>query len=366
MISVPQPDALTRLGRFFALALAAAFLLWLAYRVRVVLVMLAAAIFLGHALEPIVQAFSRGRPQRRPIGIAAAFLMLFVGLGGAAVVIVGPALRQSTALAAALVTYAQSLQPQNVASASARFAAGLRPELRAALENAAGQYAAWLSQAAVVVARQSVTWASSLPTFVLYAGVVLAMTWLLLADRGYFRSQAFRVVPTTWQDDASDLVQQIDDALAAYVRGQLAIAGIVGLLLTIGMLLLEVHYALPLGLFAAVTQLVPLVGGAIGMAAAVAVAAFQGLWVAVEVLLLFSVIFFYSGNVLGPRVMGRAVAIHPLLIIIVTFAGTLLGGVVGLLLAVPVTAILRVIIRHVYSKYAAAWRLGAEKPPGSA
>jgi len=363
MSATPTPDALTRVGRVAGLVLLAAFLLWFAYRIRIVLLLLVASILVGYALEPLVQAFSGRTPRRRGLGIALAFVTVLVGLGLIGVVTVGPALNEAVALASALTGYAQRIQAQDVTSLSNRFTAGLGPEVRALLENAARQFAVWLSQAGGDVARQGAVWASSLPTFVLYVGVVVSMTGLLLGDPTYFRRQVFHIIPTAWQSDAETLLGQIDQALAAYVRGQLIIAGGVGLLLTIGMLLLGVHYALPIGLFSAVMQLVPVVGGALGLVGAVTVAAFQSVWVALDVLVLFSVMFFVSGNILGPKVMGRAVAIHPLVILVVTFAGTLLGGVAGLLLAVPVTAILRIVILFAYQRYAAAWHLGGADPP---
>ena len=352
------PDTLTRLGRALGFVLLAVFLLWFAYRIRIVLMLLIASLLVGYALEPIVHVLSRNNPRRRGIGIALAFLAVFAGLVLVGVVILGPALRQAANLEYSLAAYAQFIQAQDVASLSTRFTAGLRPELRSILSDATGQFAAWLSQAGAGFAGASIAWAKSLPTFVLYAGVVLSMTGLMLGDKAYFRQQAFKIVPTAWQSDAELLLGQIDQALAAYVRGQLIIAGGVGLLLTIGMLLFGVHYALPLGLFAALMQLVPVVGGALGLIGAVGVAAFQSVWVAVEVLVLFSVMFFVSGNILGPKVMGRAVTIHPLIILVVTFAGTLVGGFAGLLLAVPITAILRIIALFVYHRYAAVWHLG--------
>ena len=358
MSANPAPDGLSRVGRLVGLALLAAFLLWFAYRIRIVLMLLVASLLVGYALEPLVRTLSGHNPQRRGLGIALAFIAVFTGLVLVGVVILGPALREAATLEYTLAAYAQYIQTQNVASLSNRFTAGLRPELRAIFESSAGQLAGWLSQAGASFANQSIEWAKSLPSFLLYAGVVLSMTGLMLADKAYFRTQAFKVIPTAWQSDAETLLGQIDQALAAYVRGQLIIAGGVGLLLTLGMLLLRVHYALPLGLFSALMQLVPVIGGALGLIGAVIVAAFQNVWVAVEVLVLFSVMFFVSGNILGPKVMGKAVAINPLVILIVTFAGTLLGGVAGLLLAVPVTAILRVVVAFVYQRCAAAWRLG--------
>jgi len=363
MSATPQPDALTRIIRLLGLALLALFLLWFAYKVRLVLLLLVASILVAYALEPLVRIFSGGQPKRRGLGTALAFATVFVGLALVGVVTIGPAVGQGAALGTALAGYAQHFHPESVTSLSNRVKAGLAPNLSAVFDNVEAQLVKWLSQAGGDIAQMGVAWASSVPTLLAYVALILSMTGLILGSKAYFKRQVFDVIPTAWQADAETLFGQIDHALAAYVRGTLIIAAGVGVLLTIGMLLLGVHYALPIGLFAAVMQLVPVVGGALGLIGAVTVAAFQSVPVAIEVLLLFSVMFFVSGNILGPKVMGRAVAINPLVILVVTFAGTLLGGFVGLLLAVPVTAILRVIIAFFYQRYAAAWRLGPAEPP---
>ncbi len=363
MSATPQLDPLTRVMRLLGLVLLMVFLLWLAYKVRLVLLLLVASILVAYALEPLVRIFSGGQPQRRGLGTALAFATVFVGLALVGMVTLGPAVGQGAALGSALAGYAQHFHPEGVTSLSNRVKAGLDPNLRAVFDNVEAQLVKWLSQAGGGVAQMGVAWASALPTLLAYAALILSMTGLILGSKAYFKRQVFDVIPTAWQADAETLFGQIDQALAAYVRGTLVIAAGVGLLLTLGMLLLGVHYALPIGLFAAVMQLVPVVGGALGLIGAVTVAAFQSVPVAIEVLVLFSVMFFVSGNILGPKVMGRAVAINPLVILVVTFAGTLLGGFVGLLLAVPVTAILRVIIAFFYQRYAAAWRLGPAEPP---
>ena len=360
----PNPDPLTRIGRFLGFALVAAFLLWFLYEIRLVLLLLAASLLVQYGLEPLVQALSGHNPRRRPLGIGLTFVALSAALVLMGVLVLGPALRAAASLVNTLAGYAQSIQAHGLGNLSTRFSAALPVELRSIGTNAAGQLATWLSQIAAAFAGQTVAWARELPTFAAYVGIVFSMSGLLLADAGYFRRQAMKIVPTAWIPDVEYLLDQSDQALAAYIRGQLLVAGVVGLLLTIGMLLLRINYAVPIGLFAAVTQLIPVIGGAIGLVGAVIVAAFQSTWAAIEVLVLFSVMFFISGNILGPRIMGQQVTLHPLVILVVTIAGTLLGGVPGLLLSVPITAILRILIVFFYHRYAAAWGLGGAVPAG--
>jgi len=196
------------------------------------------------------------------------------------------------------------------------------------------------------------------------AALALVISAFFLADPTYFRRQLFAVTPVAFRADAETLLNEIDLVLAAFIRGQILIAVAVGLAATLGMWLMGIKYAVILGLFTAVTQLIPQVGGAIGMIAAVALAALQNPLLAVGVFVLYMVLYQLSGNVLGPLVMGKAVQLHPLVILLATLVGTVLGGVVGLLLSVPVAAVLKVVWKFFYPRLAGRWGL-APLPDGA-
>src|SRR5207247_1330029 len=121
--------------------------------------------------------------------------------------------------------------------------------------------------------------------------------------------------------------------------------------------------ALLLGMFTAVTQLIPYIGGLLGMIPSVGLAAFQSLWLALEVLIFYSLLLTFSGNILGPWVVGRVVRINILVIFLATLAGGILGGLVGILLAVPVVGVVKVILDFAYQRLGPRWGLGP--PPDS-
>src|SRR5579872_5908781 len=210
MSATPQPDALTRVVRLLGLVVLVVFLLWFAYKIRLVLLLLVASILVAYALEPLVRAFSRGHPQRRGLGIALAFVTVFAALAFIGVVTLGPALGQGIALGSALAAYAQHFQPQDVTSLSHRVTAGLAPELRTLFANAQGQIVNWLSQAGAGLAQVGIAWASSVPTILAYVALILSITGLMLGSKTYFKEQVFDLIPTAWQSDAETLLGQID------------------------------------------------------------------------------------------------------------------------------------------------------------
>jgi predicted PurR-regulated permease PerM len=190
------------------------------------------------------------------------------------------------------------------------------------------------------------------------AGILaLVISAFILGDPAYFRKQLFGVIPVVLRADAEALFGDINVVLGAYVRGQIVIAVAVGLTATLAMRLMGVKYAMILGVFTALTQLVPMVGGAVGLIAAVLVTSLQGPALALGVLILYTVLYGLSGHVLAPWVMGKAVKLHPLGVLLATMVGTVMGGVVGLLLSVPIAAVLRVVWNFFYPRLAPRWGL---------
>jgi predicted PurR-regulated permease PerM len=141
----------------------------------------------------------------------------------------------------------------------------------------------------------------------------------------------------------------INDCLIVFFRGQVLVALADGAMLTVGFLLVGLKYAFLLGLVAGFLSLVPYLGITISIIPAVALAVVQfGDWLhPVLVLLVFAVAQTLEGLVVSPLIMGNRVGLHPLTIIVAVMIGTtLLGGILGGVLAIPLTAALRVLMVH--------------------
>jgi predicted PurR-regulated permease PerM len=361
-----RPDVLTRLGRFATACVIGAVALWLLYKIRAVLLVLIVAIALAYALAPLVKAFSGNRPHLRSLGIALAYVIVFLGLASASVVGFRPVADDARIFAATLPDAVQRLDAW-LARTSAGLYQALPPRLRPHQEPSTGNMIAARVQSVGSNLGQYVAGIAALgQSFVILAtggALALVISVFLLGDPGYFRSQLFTVIPVAFQADAETLLGEIDLVLAAFVRGQIVIAVAVGLAATLAMRLMGVKYAVILGLFTAVTQLIPQVGGAIGLIGAVALASLQSPVLALGVFLLYMVLYQISGNILGPLVMGKAVKLHPLIILLATMVGTVLGGVAGLLLSVPVAAVLKVVWNFFYPRLARRWGLKPSPHP---
>ncbi len=156
------------------------------------------------------------------------------------------------------------------------------------------------------------------------------------------------------KDELAFVLRSINDYLIAFFRGQVLVAICDGVLYAIGFSLIGLPYAVLLGAVATVLTLIPFVGAALTCAAALILAvATYGDWLHPLLALgVYGLVQFLEGFVIQPKIMGDRVGLHPLTIIIALMVGTtLLGGILGAILAIPLTAALRVVMfRYVWTR----------------
>jgi len=165
-------------------------------------------------------------------------------------------------------------------------------------------------------------------------------------------------VPHGYLYDARRLASELGPIWDAFLRGQITIAVILGLLVGFSLAALGVHYAPVLGILATLMEFIPIVGPLISTLVGVLVAVFQPdnllglspIWYAVLVLVVYSLLQQIQNNVIIPRILGRSLHLHPIVILIGAFVAASLAGVVGLLLSAPTIATLRLFGRYVYRK----------------
>ena len=167
---------------------------------------------------------------------------------------------------------------------------------------------------------------------------------------------ALGVVPHDIRADVEAVRVICDRVLGAYVRGQLFVAVMLGLMFTVALTLLKVPYSLLLGVTGGLLALIPFVGSILGMVPAVLVASFESARLALLVVLAFIGIQQIDNLFISPRVQGRSVALHPALVMVVLVIGQQILGILGMLAAVPITAILRDVVHYFYV------RVGEDRP----
>ncbi|MEA2113609.1 MAG: AI-2E family transporter [Patescibacteria group bacterium] len=153
------------------------------------------------------------------------------------------------------------------------------------------------------------------------------------------------LIPTEHRHYLSDLANRIQVKIGGWVRGELLLMLIVGVLTYIGLSLLGVKYALVLALIAGLLEIIPYLGPILAAVPATILAFFQAPFLALMVILLFTVINQVENYVIVPQVMKRAVGLNPVVIIIVMLIGAKLAGVLGVILAVPMAAAITEVVK---------------------
>lgn len=216
-------------------------------------------------------------------------------------------------------------------------------------------------------------------TFGVLAGLVLipVYTFYFLLEKRGIASQWTDYLPVTDSGFKRELVfvlNAINNYLIAYFRGQVLVATCDGILYGLGFLVIGLPYALLIGVMAIVLTMIPFLGAIITCLTALVIALVQfGDWLhPALVLAVFGSVQMLEALVISPKIMGGRVGLHPVTIIIAVMVGTtLLGGLLGGVLAIPLTAALRVVmLRYVWKRpapeFATNPEAGIEIPPAAA
>lgn len=184
---------------------------------------------------------------------------------------------------------------------------------------------------------------------------ILIAAIYLVKDADHWIRQLDSLTPPGYRDDFVRLRLQITDVWNAFLRGQLLLGLAMVVITTVVCTAVGLPYALVMGLIAGVMEFIPTLGPILALIPAVLVAFIQGsnflplsnLWFAVVVLVLYLVIQQIEGNLLLPRILGHSVNLHPLVVLTGVIVGASLAGILGMWLAAPMIATLRIVGRYV-------------------
>jgi predicted PurR-regulated permease PerM len=320
---------------------------WLAYRFHYAVFMLLAAMMLRVAIKPAVE-WLRTRGLRANLSV----LLVFSGLGtvliGLSTLIAPLFVEQIGSLVNKLPQYYIDLQTTLTRSPNSLF-----QQVGAALPS---DWTTLLPQLNLAALRENATIATVAPatsflaslsygTFLLVATLMMTVYWTLDAER-ITRALLMRA-PQAKRESWRELIAELEGKVGSYFRGQLILCGFIFVLSTIAFLIIGLPYAFVLGLLAGLLEVLPMIGPVLGMVPAMLVALAtepqQAIWVIVAATLIQQI----ENNLLVPRVMDKSVGINPIVSILAIAAFSLLFGLVGALLAIPVAAILQILVGRV-------------------
>ena len=213
----------------------------------------------------------------------------------------------------------------------------------------------------------SSTFKGTLSLFISIFGTLIIPLYLyfLLKDFDRFKDGIVSLIPERKREFIVLKFCEIDETLSAFIRGQLSICLILAIIYSIGLSLIGVDLALIIGILSGIAFLIPYVGTFLGILAASVMAAleFHDFTHIIYVLALYGGAQALEGAVITPKIIGEKIGLHPLVIIVAIITGGELFGLMGMLLAVPVAAILKIVIHTALDNYKESPYFKGDKVP---
>ncbi|HOV49558.1 MAG TPA: AI-2E family transporter [Anaerolineae bacterium] len=349
----------SRRRRTLLIVVGAIFLGVILWRTRTVLAPFMLGLLLAYLLAPLVKVIERGwrwvgaRPRlrffrraARPLALVLTYLLVIAALVGFSALIVPILSQQGQALWAErerVLDYLTGLGDDLIAQYRL-----LPPQVQTRVDETLSRFTGQLG----VIIQQALSGTaiaiSYTITLVLAVLLIPFWTFYMLLDAERLAQSAKHNIPSVIREDVLKIMMLADAAFGSYLRGQLLLGLIIGSVSAIAFTIMGVRFSLFLGMVAGAFELIPNIGPLLGAIPAVLVALTQNpilaLWVALYALGIQQV----ENLFITPRVVGRSVKLHPVVVMVVLVIGSELGGLAGLFLAPVATAALRDLFRYLY------------------
>jgi predicted PurR-regulated permease PerM len=317
--------------------------LWAAGHVTRTILVLVIASLLAYSLAPLVTFLERVMP--RVFAILIVYLIVLGGISTILYFVIHTASEQITSLshylrmlltpgtAAHPSSLEQSLRPFGI---SASQIASARDQILASTTGLAGDIVPLL-------------------TGIINVGldfiVVAVLSIYLLIDGARVGQWLRRSMPRRQRGRVRFLLETLQRIVGGYIRGQIVLCVLIGLLVGVGMGIIGVPYALLLGVLAFVLEFIPILGTLASGVICVLLALTKGWLIALIVLVYFVLVHILEGDIIGPRIVGKAVGLHPAVALVALIAGGELFGIWGVLLASPVAGVLQAFLVAIWSEW---------------
>ncbi|EHS55207.1 AI-2E family transporter [Paenibacillus sp. Aloe-11] len=184
---------------------------------------------------------------------------------------------------------------------------------------------------------------------VLAIATVPFILFYLLKDGRKLPQSVLKMFPPMFRKETDRIMTEMNHQVSSYIRGQIIVSFCIGALLYIGYLIIGLDYSLTLAVIASFTSVVPYLGPVIAITPALIVALVTSPVMLLKMVIVWTVVQLIEGKFISPQIMGKSLRVHPITIIFVILTAGNLFGIVGIILAVPGYAVLKVIVTHLFS-----------------
>ena len=338
------------------------------YFLGTVLLTLGISAVIAYVLLPVTRLMERAMPWRhsRP-GLArgiAVGLIFLVGLGifaGLLIAVIPPTVRQTQGFIEGFPDFINNARI-TIEGWVNEYIHLVPPDVRNQAEGALAEAGGIIGAAAWNVAKQTLGIITGSFAFILGLATAPVLIFYLMKDSGPIRESLNAPFPSTVRPILRDILDIADRTLGGYIRGQLTLGVIVGVIVAVGLLLMGVPFAVLLGVVAGLTELVPIIGpwigGAVGVLVTLATAPDKVLWV----IGLYLVVQLLENTLLVPRIQADTLNMHPIAVILIITVGSQYFGLWGVILGPPLVALAKDVIIYLVKQ----WNEVPNEVPGAA
>lgn len=332
--------------------IAAALTGWLLYLLAPVLTPFVAAGLLAYIGDPFADRLQRLRLPRT-IAVITVFLLTFLLLGLLILLVVPLIQTQVSALMQALPGII--VKAEGTWLPWAREFLGIDPGsdigLGAFLSRYSDMAGSWGAKVLLSLTKSG----GALVAALLSLFLIPILTFYLLRDWDSIMKRLGALVPSAQRETIFKLARDTDDALGAFLRGQILVMIALSIIYSVGLTLVGLQFAIAIGVVAGLVSFVPYLGFVFGIGLAALTVAMEPspLWMLAGVVATFTIAQMIEGSFLTPKLVGDRIGLHPVIVIFSIVAGGQLFGFFGILLALPAAAILSVLVRFAYNRYLA-------------
>lgn len=320
-------------------------IIWAAsYIIRSLLVVLVAAL-LAFALTPAVKILQRFVP--RVLAVIIVYLVVLSGISLLLYAIINTAISQVSSLASTVQSFLtpegqQKLVP--IAQFFARFGI-TTTQLQG--------FGKLIEDQATGIVGGALPFLSGVADFMLNVIIVAVLSIYLLLDGSRAIGWLRRNAPVMQRERIHFFLDTLERVIGGYIRGQLVMSSAIGLLVGIGMTIIGVPYGVLLGVVAFILEFIPIIGTILSGVLCVLLALSKGWLIALIVLVYFVIVHVVEGDILAPRIVGRAVGVHPAVSLFALIAGAELFGIWGAVLGSPLAGLIQAVLVTVWQDWRA-------------
>jgi predicted PurR-regulated permease PerM len=354
----------SRTTRYLALIIVLTGLAWLLFAVRALIGPLVLAALLAYVLNPAVTLITTRTKLSHRLSVSLVYILFLAALAVISFLFVPVVVNQAKRLSLELQNIEAQLE--NAWASPVTFL-GFDLSLDELLAELQGISTPLLRSERVFKVLKATT------TNLAWVLVILVIPYYLLQDWERLREWLIHLAPEAYQPDVRRLYQELKGVWRAYLRGQLLLMLIVGVLTGLGSAAVGLPGAVVLGLLAGLLDLIPSLGPTATMVVAALVAWFEGsaylplsnAWFTVVVVALYTLVQLVENVWLQPRIMGRSLRLHPGLVFVAVVGALALGGTLVALIIVPLIGSAVVVGRYVHRRVLALepWPKPVENPP---